>query len=82
MTSGVDSGGAPPGFGSSEEGQSLIFCYQSLAITASTSGFEKLSMALLTDHKVPISILHIFLNQKIIFIGKCKNVYLVKRLCI
>ena len=49
--SGVDSGGAGgaralPEFGGSEKGQSLIFAYQSLAITASTSGFEKLSTAL------------------------------------
>ena len=49
---GVDSGGAggaraPPEFGGSEKGQSLISAYQSLAITASTSGFEKLSTALL-----------------------------------
>ena len=46
-TSGVDSGGAggalaPLEFGGSEKGQSLISAYQSLAITASTSGFEKL----------------------------------------
>ena len=33
-------------FGGSEKGQSLISAYRSLAITASTSGFEKLSMAL------------------------------------
>ena len=37
---------APPEFGYSEKGQSLISAYQSLAITASTSGFEKLSTAL------------------------------------
>jgi hypothetical protein len=30
-------------FGNSEKGQSLISAYQSLAITASTSTFEKLS---------------------------------------
>ena len=36
---------APPEFGDSEKGQSLISAYQSLAITASTSGFEKLSTA-------------------------------------
>ena len=45
-SSGVDSGGAggaraPPEFGFSEKGRSLIS-----AITASTSGFEKLSTAL------------------------------------
>ena len=49
--SGVDIGGAwgaraPPEFGGSEKGQSLISAYRSLAITASTSGFEKLSTAL------------------------------------
>ena len=46
--SGVDSEGAggaraPPEFGGSEKGRSLISAYRSLAITASTSGFEKLS---------------------------------------
>ena len=49
--SGVDSGGAggaraPPEFWGSEKGQSLISAYRGLAITASTSGFEKLSTAL------------------------------------
>ena len=38
---------APPEFGGSQKGQSLISAYRSLAITASTSGFEKLSTALL-----------------------------------
>ena len=54
-TSGVDSGSAggaraPLEFGGSEKGQSLISAHQSLAITltASTSGFENLSMALYT----------------------------------
>ena len=52
MISGVDSGGAggaraPPEFEGSEKGRSLISAYRSLAITASTSGFEKLSTALL-----------------------------------
>ena len=37
---------APLEFGFSEKGQSLISAYQNLAITASTSGFEKLSAAL------------------------------------
>ena len=51
--SAVDSGGAGgaranPEFGGSEKGQSLISAYQSLAITASTSRFEKLSTALIT----------------------------------
>ena len=40
---------APPEFGGSEKGQSLISAYPSLAITASTSGFEKLSTALLLN---------------------------------
>ena len=49
LISGIDSGGAggaiaPPEFGGSEKGRSLISAYQSLAITASTSGFEKLSI--------------------------------------
>ena len=51
MTIAVDSGGAggarvPPEFGGLEKGQSLISAYQSLAFTASTSGFEKLSTVL------------------------------------
>ena len=51
LSSGVDSGGAgsvraPPEFGGSEKGRSLISTYWSLAITASTSGIEKLSTAL------------------------------------
>ena len=49
--SGVDSGGAggtraPPQFGGSEKGRSLIFVYRSLAITMNTPGFKKLSTAL------------------------------------
>ena len=44
---GVDSGCAGgvralPEFGGSEKGRSMISAYWSLAITASTSGFEKL----------------------------------------
>ena len=48
MSSAVDSGGAraPPEFGGSEKGQSLISAYRSLAITAKTSGIEKLPTAL------------------------------------
>ena len=47
----LDSGGAggvraPPEFGGSEKGRGLISAYQSLAITANTSGFKKLSTAL------------------------------------
>ena len=50
--SGVDSGGAggargPPEFEDSLKGRSLISAYRSLAITASTSGFQKLSTALI-----------------------------------
>ena len=45
-----DAGGAgckaPPEIGGSEKGQNLTFAYWSLAITASTSAFEKLSKAL------------------------------------
>ena len=49
--SGVDSGGAggtraPPEFGGSEKGRSLISAYRNLAIAASTSGFKKLPTAL------------------------------------
>ena len=49
--SAIDIGGAggaraPPEFGGSEKGQSLISAYRCLSITASTSGFEKLSRAL------------------------------------
>ena len=51
MISAVDSGGAggaraPPEFGGSEKGQSLISAYRSLAITTNTPGFKKLSTAL------------------------------------
>ena len=51
FSSGVDCGGAggartPPEFEGSEKGRSLISAFCSLAITASTSGFEKLSTAL------------------------------------
>ena len=47
-SSGIDNGGAraPPEFEGSEERQSQISAYWSFAITASTSGFEKLSTAL------------------------------------
>ena len=48
----IDSGGAGgaralPEFGGSEKGRSLISAYRSLAITANTPGFKKLSTALL-----------------------------------
>ena len=50
--SAVDSGGAggaraPPEFGGSEKGRSLISAYRSLANTTNTPGFKKLSTALL-----------------------------------
>ena len=51
VPSAVDSGGAggaraPPEFGGSEKGRSLISAYRSLAITTNTPGFKKLSTAL------------------------------------
>ena len=54
ICSGLDRGDAgvakaPPEFGGSLKGRSLISAYRSLAITASTSGFGKLSTALLRD---------------------------------
>ena len=50
-SSAVFSGGAggaraPPEFGGSQKGRSLISAYQSLAITTNTPGFEKLNTAL------------------------------------
>ena len=49
--SAVDSRGAggaraPPEFGGSEKGQSLISAYRSLAITTNNPGFKNLSTAL------------------------------------
>ena len=49
--SAVDGGGAegaraPPEFGGSEKGKSLISAYRSLAITTNTPGLKKLSTAL------------------------------------
>ena len=49
--SAVFSGGAggaraPPEFGGSEKGRSLISAYRSLAITTNTPGFKKLNTAL------------------------------------
>ena len=57
ICSGLDRGDAgvakaPPEFGGSLKGQSLISAYRSLAITASTSGFEKLSTALNLEKKL------------------------------
>ena len=56
LSSAVFSGGAggaraPPEFGGSQKGLSLISAYQSLAITTNTPGFEKLNTALLFKHK-------------------------------
>ena len=55
--SAVFSGGAggaraPPEFGGSQKGRSLISAYQSLAITTNTPGFEKLNTALMAV-KIP-----------------------------
>ena len=58
MCSAVDNGGAggaraPPEFGGSEKGRSLISAYWSLAITTNTPGFKKLSTALVcTRYKI------------------------------
>ena len=49
-SSAVFSGGAPPEFGSSQQGQSLISAYQSLAITTNIPGFGKLNTALSDEH--------------------------------
>ena len=54
----VDTGGAggtrpPPEFGGSEEGQSLISAYRSLAITMNTPGLKELSTALEGDLAQP-----------------------------
>ena len=43
---------APPEFGGSEKGQSLISPYRSLAITTNTPGFKKLNTALAGHLKV------------------------------
>ena len=58
--SAVDSRGAggaraPPEFGDSEKGRSLISAYQSLAITMNTPGFKKLSTALILVNKVLVA---------------------------
>jgi hypothetical protein len=52
LSSAVFSGGAaraPPEFGGSGKGRSLISAFWSLAITTSTPGFEKLNTALLSN---------------------------------
>ena len=51
IISAIFSGGAgvaraPPEFGGSQKGTSLISAYQSMAITINTPGFEKLNTAL------------------------------------
>ena len=57
LNSAVFSGGAggaraPPDFGGSQKGRSLISAYQSLAIIKNTPGFEKLNTALAKDNPV------------------------------
>ena len=59
ILSAVDSGGAdgaraPPEFGDSEKGQSLISAYQSLAITMNTPGSKKLSKGTDTNLGPPV----------------------------
>ena len=59
LVSAVFSGGtggarAPPEFGGSEKGRSLISAYRSLAITTNTPGFKKLNTALLVVPKMPV----------------------------
>ena len=43
---GAEGARAPPEFGGSEKGRSLISAYRSLVITMNTPGFKKLSTAL------------------------------------
>ena len=67
-SSAVFSGGAggaraPPEFGGSQKGRSLISAYQSLAITTNTPGFEKLNTALKSEK----------LNPKIYIIDSVAN---------
>ena len=73
QVSGVDSGGAriPPEFEGSEKGQSLISALRSLAITASTHGFEKLSTALQAGIKCT--------EAKEKLIAYCPKIYHVSR---
>ena len=66
-SSGVDSRGvgdarAPPEFGGSLKGQSLISACQSLAITASTSGFEKISTVLNSERSEQLLVTECFFN--------------------
>ena len=58
-SSSVDSRGAecaraPPEYWGSLKGRSLISAYRSLAITASISGFEKLSTVLPSEKNLPL----------------------------
>ena len=60
VSSAVFSGGAggaraPPEFGGSEKGRSLISAYRSLAITTNTPGFKKLYTALIIVDKTVLS---------------------------
>ena len=48
---------APPEFGGSQKGRSLISAYQSLAITTNTPGFEKLKTAMLLVIQITLMIL-------------------------
>ena len=52
FSGGAGGASAPPEFGGSQKGQSLISTYQSLAITTNTPGFEKLNTALPQSHLV------------------------------
>ena len=52
----------PSEFGASLKGQSLISAYQSLAITASTSGFEKLSTVLNSERSEQLLVTECFFN--------------------
>ena len=74
--SGVDSGGAegaraPLEFVDSEKGRKLISAYRSLAITASTFGFEKLSTALKCAYLISIQIASKHLVITILLPGLC-----------
>ena len=53
-------------FGGSQKGQSLIYAYQSLAITTNTPGFEKLNTALINKsqkHIKKLEKLEIFVSR-------------------
>ena len=59
FSGGAGGAGAPPEFGGSEKGQSLISAYWSLAITMNTPGFKKLSTALLSTGKLDFNSIRI-----------------------